>query len=37
MPEVVVAIVVAVTVLRPECQAKEEIRAAAESADHEAG
>jgi fucose permease len=34
---VVVAIVVAVTVLRPECQAKEEIRAAAESADHEAG
>jgi EmrB/QacA subfamily drug resistance transporter len=34
---VVVAIVVAVTVLRPECQAKEEIRAAAESADREAG
>jgi EmrB/QacA subfamily drug resistance transporter len=33
---VVVAIVVAVTVLRPECQAKEEIRAAAESADREA-
>ena len=34
---VVVVIVVAVTVLRPECQAKEEIRAAAESADREAG
>ena len=34
---VVVAIAVAVTVLRPECQAKEEIRAAAESADREAG
>ena len=33
---VVVAIVVAVTVLRAECQAKEEIRAAAESADREA-
>ncbi len=33
---VVVAIVVAVTVLRPECQAKEEIRAEAESADREA-